>query len=84
MYITASGYWGVNWQKAIDRFTELYAIAPGYRDTGRRLIEAYVNYGDQYVKQQDYCPAEQIYNSALKFGANPISKPSRRMRIKSV
>ena len=70
MYITASGYWGVNWQKAIDRFTELYATAPGYRDTGRRLIEAYVNYGDQYVKQQDYCPAEQIYISALKFGAN--------------
>jgi len=71
MYITASGYWGVNWQKAIDRFTELYATAPGYRDTGRRLIEAYVNYGDQYVKQQDYCPAEQIYIGALKFGANP-------------
>jgi tetratricopeptide (TPR) repeat protein len=70
MYITASGYWGVNWQKAIDRFTELYAMAPGYRDTGRRLIEAYINYGDQYVKEQDYCPAEQIYISALKFGAN--------------
>lgn len=70
MYITASGYWGVNWQKAIERFTELYAIAPGYRDTGRRLIEAYVNYGDQYVKEQDYCPAEQVYVSVLKFGAN--------------
>ena len=70
MYITASGYWGVNWQKAIDRFTELYAVAPSYRDTGRRLIEAYLNYGEQYVKQQDYCPAEQTYASALKFGAN--------------
>jgi len=71
MYITACGYWGVNWQRAIDRFTELYAIAPGYRDTARRLIEAHVNYGDQYVKQQDYCPAEQVYSDALKFGANP-------------
>ena len=71
MYITASGYWGVNWQKAIERFTELYALAPGYRDTGKRLVEAYVSYGDQYVKQQDYCPAAQIYSDTLKFGAGP-------------
>jgi len=42
-----------------------------YRDTGRRLIEAYVNYGDQYVKEQDYCPAEQVYISVLKFAPTP-------------
>jgi len=71
MYLTATGYWGANWQKAIDRFTELYAIAPNYRDTGKRLIEAYTNYADQYVRQQDYCPAESIYGDMLKFGANP-------------
>jgi len=68
MYITASGYWGVNWQKAIERFSELYAIAPGYRDTGKRLVEAHISYGDQYVKQQDYCPAVQIYSDTLKLG----------------
>ncbi len=71
MYLTATGYWGANWQKAIDRFVELYAIAPNYRDTGKRLIEAYMNYAEQYTRQQDYCPAERIYSDTLRFGANP-------------
>jgi tetratricopeptide (TPR) repeat protein len=71
MYLTAVNYWGVNWPKAIERFTELAAIAPNYRDTSKRLIEAYINYGDQYAKQLDYCPAEQIYSDTLKFGAMP-------------
>jgi tetratricopeptide (TPR) repeat protein len=71
MYLTATGYWGANWQKAIDRLSELYAIAPNYLDTGKRLIEAYTNYADQYTKEQDYCPAEQVLSDTLKFGANP-------------
>jgi tetratricopeptide (TPR) repeat protein len=71
MYLTATGYWGVDWQKAIDRLAELAAIAPNYRDTSKLLIEAYTNYGDQYAKQQDYCPAEKIYSDTLKFGTNP-------------
>ena len=72
MYLTASGYWGANWQKAIERFTELYAIAPNYLDTGKRLIEAYVNYGEQYTRQGDYCPAERIFSDTLKYGANQV------------
>ena len=71
MYLTATNYWGVNWEKAIERFTELAAIAPNYRDTSKRLIEAYINYGDQYAKQEDYCPAEKVYSDTLKFGAIP-------------
>jgi tetratricopeptide (TPR) repeat protein len=71
MYLTAAGYWGVNWQKAIDRFTELYGIAPNYRDAGRRLVEAYVSYGDQYAKSLDYCPAEKVYSDTLRFGQLP-------------
>ena len=71
MYLTATGYWGVNWPKAIERFTELAAMAPNYRDTSKRLIEAYINYGDQYAKQQDYCPAERVYSDTLKFGQLP-------------
>ena len=71
MYLTATGYWGANWQKAIDRLSELYAIAPNYLDTGKRLIEAYTNYAEQYTKAQDYCPAEIILSDTLKFGANP-------------
>ncbi len=68
MYLTATGYWGVNWEKAIERFSELAAIAPNYRDTGKRLIEARINYGDQYARQQDYCPAVKIYSDTLRFG----------------
>jgi len=74
MYITASNYWGADWQKAIERFSELYALAPNYRDTSKRLVEAYLNYGDQYAKRQDYCPAVRIYSDTLKFGVIPAAQ----------
>jgi Tol biopolymer transport system component len=66
MYLTARGYWNANWGKAIERFKELYAIAPNYKDVFTRLVEAYINYGDESVSASDYCTAQQQYEAALQ------------------
>lgn len=66
LYLTARGYWNVNWDKAIERFTELYAIAPGYKDTFARLVGSYVEYGNERVRAGDSCTAQKQYAEAIK------------------
>ncbi len=77
MYLTARGYWGADWQQAITRFSELYSLAPGYKDVSLRLVQAQVSYGDQFSKTLDFCPAEQQYTSALKVQPNPTLDAKR-------
>lgn len=79
MYLTARGYWGADWKKAAERFSELYRIAPGYKDVLPRLVQAYVNYGDQYSNMLDFCPAEQHYANALKVQPNPTIEAQRAL-----
>jgi tetratricopeptide (TPR) repeat protein len=66
LYITARDYWNVNWEKAIESFGELYKIAPGYRDTFARYVEAYIQYGDERMRAGDPCSAQTQYEAALK------------------
>jgi len=66
LYLTARGYWNVNWEKAIERFTELYTIAPGYKDTFVRLVGSYVEYGNERVRAGDSCAAQKQYEEAIK------------------
>lgn len=71
LYLAARDYWGVNWPEAIQRFQEVYALNPGYRDTARRLFQAHVAYGDLLRKQGESCPAEIQYQAALRLFADP-------------
>ncbi|MBP7687617.1 MAG: PD40 domain-containing protein [Thermoflexales bacterium] len=66
LYLTARGYWNVNWERAIERFTELYAFAPGYKDTFARLVGSYVEYGNERVRAGDSCTAQKQYEEAIK------------------
>ena len=66
MYLTARGYWNADWETAITRFNELYAIAPGYKDVFTRLVEAHVQYGDERVRASDFCAAQKQYQAAIK------------------
>lgn len=77
MYLTARGYWNADWQKAIERFSELYGVAPGYKDVFPRLFEAYINYGNQFSNTLDFCPAERQYTEALKLQPNPTVDAQR-------
>jgi tetratricopeptide (TPR) repeat protein len=66
LYLTARGYWNVNWDKAIEQFTELYNIAPNYKDTFTRLVESYIEYGNERVRAGDSCTAQKQYEQALR------------------
>jgi tetratricopeptide (TPR) repeat protein len=71
MYQNALNYVGADWGKTIQLLTELYDVAPRYRDVAARLFGAYVSMGDAYAEVQNWCPAEARYADAIKFIANP-------------
>jgi tetratricopeptide (TPR) repeat protein len=71
LYLTALGYWNVNWDKAIEQFAALYVIAPGYKDTFVRLVDSYVEYGNERVRAGDSCMAHTQYAEALKLRPSP-------------
>ncbi len=70
-YMTALGYWGVDWEVCIERFEQLYATAPTYKDVFSRLYNAHVNYGDAWYEQEEMCPAEVQYTQALQLMNDP-------------
>jgi TolB protein len=66
LYLTAISYWGADWDKAIANFYELYSIEPDYMDVKQRLYDAYMNKGDLYANQGEWCAAEEQYTLALE------------------
>jgi serine/threonine-protein kinase len=71
LYLDALGYWNVNWERAIERFGELFNLAPGYKDTFDRYVRAYILYADSYVARADYCPAQPLYQQAHALRPDP-------------
>lgn len=65
-YMTALGYWGVDWKRCIERLGDLYELAPGYHDVFTRLYRAHVMYGDMWAEQGEMCPAAAQYSQALE------------------
>ncbi len=70
-YMTALGYWGVDWEVCIERFEQLYAIAPNYKDVFSRLYNAHVIYANAWYDQGEMCPAEVEYAQALQLMNDP-------------
>jgi tetratricopeptide (TPR) repeat protein len=65
LYMAGLGYWGANWQGAIDSFSVLFQLKPDYKDTEQRLYDAYVAYADTLYDDADWCAARDRYDSAL-------------------
>jgi tetratricopeptide (TPR) repeat protein len=65
-YLTALGYWGVDWRRCIQRLEELYELAPGYHDVLTRLFQVHILYGDLLADQGEMCPAAAQYARALE------------------
>jgi tetratricopeptide (TPR) repeat protein len=70
-YMAALGFWGVDWEQCIDRFEQLYTVAPDYKDAFRRLYRAHVMYADAWYAQGEMCPAEEQYTQAAQLMAAP-------------
>jgi tetratricopeptide (TPR) repeat protein len=76
MYMDAMSYWG-DWEESIDRFGQIYAIAPNYKDVYQRLYQAHVAYGDQWYDMEEMCPAQEQYDIALQFYDNAEVREKR-------
>jgi tetratricopeptide (TPR) repeat protein len=70
-YMTALDYWGADWERCIERYEELYTIAPSYKDVFSRLYRAHVTYADAWYDQGEMCPAEVEYTRALQLMNEP-------------
>jgi tetratricopeptide (TPR) repeat protein len=70
-YMTALGYWGVDWEECIERYEQLYAIAPTYKDVFSRLYRAHVTYADVWYDEGEMCPAEVQYAQAMQLMDDP-------------
>ena len=66
LYVTGKTYWGLNWPIVIQNFSEIYAVAPNYRDVESRLLEAYITYGDQLWLGGTPCDSVSLYQSAAR------------------
>ena len=76
-YMTALGYWGVDWELCIERFGQLYSAAPNYKDVFSRLYNAHVTYADAWYDQGEMCPAEIEYAQALQLMNDPEIEQKR-------
>ena len=65
LYLAGLGYWGANWQGAVETLGVLYQMEPEYKDTRQRLYDAYVAYADALYDQDEWCAARDRYDSAL-------------------
>ena len=77
LYLAGLGYWGANWQGAIDSFSVLYQLKPDYKDTEQRLYNAYVAYADTLYDGADWCAARDRYDSALAMQFSEALKAKR-------
>lgn len=66
LYLAGIGYFGVNWEVSLFYFRDLCLAAPFFHDACDKLYESLVAYGDQYAAQQEWCPAEGLYNEAYR------------------
>jgi hypothetical protein len=70
LYLEGIAYYGVNWGVSASVFRELCLSAPFYQNACDKFYESLVNYGDQYLFSQDFCPAVEIYREARQYGSS--------------
>lgn len=66
LYLTGLAQWGVDWEKAVEIFEELYELNPDFLDSDERLHDAYLELGDLYYEEGAWCVAEEQYGAALQ------------------
>ncbi len=70
-YLQGIAFYNVNWDVAIYYFRNLCLAAPFYQSSCELLNESLIGFGDTYTYNQDWCPAEPIYQEALTYGRTP-------------
>jgi tetratricopeptide (TPR) repeat protein len=77
LYMTGLSQWGVDWEKSVATFTELYDLNPDFLDVRQRLHDALVDLGDLYFEEGAWCVAESQYVEALQVQQSPEATAKR-------
>lgn len=64
LYTQGISFYGVNWEASAYYFRDLCLAAPFYHSSCDQLFTVLVSLADQYAADQDWCPAEQLYEEA--------------------
>lgn len=81
LYLGGIGYFGVNWDVTLFYFRDLCLAAPFFHDACVKLTEALLAYGDQYAVQQEWCPAQALYEEAYRQDdSNSVTQKLRQAR----
>nr|MBC7244849.1 hypothetical protein [Chloroflexota bacterium] len=83
LYLVGLGYWGANWQEAIEVFYALYQLQPDYKDTRQRLYDAYVSYAKTLSAKGEWCAAREQYDRALAMSFSEELKAEREEAAQS-
>lgn len=75
LYMTGASFWDIDWAQAVYYFSQLYPLAPGLRDASgwtvtQRYSLALSQYAEQVARDDDWCQAQELYESALAVGAD--------------
>jgi tetratricopeptide (TPR) repeat protein len=81
LYLTGASFWGVDWPKVLEIFSQIYPSLPNLRDgSGWTAAERYriaaMSYGDQLMQKGEYCMARDQYANSLTVGNNPKLGPT--------
>jgi hypothetical protein len=76
LYMYGSSFWEAYPQQAVYYFSQVAAAAPYLRDASgwtasERYRGALIQYGDQLAAQEDWCSAQDQYELALSYRADP-------------
>jgi len=65
-YLTGLTQWGVDWERAVETFQELYELKPDFLNVVQKLHDAYLKLGDLHYEEGAWCVAEHQYAAALQ------------------
>lgn len=76
LYVTGASFWDIDWAQAVYYFSQLYPLAPGLRDaSGWTVADRYSlalrNFADTVARDDDWCQAQELYESALAVSGDP-------------
>ncbi|MBC7262533.1 MAG: carboxypeptidase regulatory-like domain-containing protein [Chloroflexi bacterium] len=77
------GYWGADWEGAIEVFHALYQLQPDYKDTRQRLYDAHVSYANVLAAKGEWCAARDQYDRALAMSFSDELKAKREEAAQS-
>ncbi len=77
LYLVGLTQWGVDWERAVETFEELYGLKPDFIDVRQRLHDAYMSLGGLYSEEGAWCLAEHQYGKASQIMASQAAASKR-------